>query len=32
MFTQSGKALAEARHAYLVNFYDQLQAEVRGER
>ena len=32
MFTDSGKALAEARHAYLVNFYDQLQAEVRGER
>ena len=32
MFTSSGKALAEARHAYLVNFYDQLQAEVRGER
>jgi uncharacterized protein len=32
MFTESGKALAEARHAYLVNFYTQLQAEVRGER
>ena len=32
MFTPSGKALAEARHAYLVNFYAQLQAEVRGER
>ncbi len=32
MFTDSGKALAEARHAYLVNFYVQLQAEVRGER
>jgi len=32
MFTHSGKALAEARHAYLVNFYAQLQAEVRGER
>ena len=32
MFTDSGKALAEARHTYLVNFYDQLQAEVRGER
>lgn len=32
MFTESGKALAEARHAYLVNFYAQLQAEVRGER
>jgi uncharacterized protein len=32
MFTPSGKALAEERHAYLVNFYEQLQAEARGER
>jgi uncharacterized protein len=32
MFTGSGKALAESRHAYLVSFYTQLQAEVRGER
>lgn len=32
MFTKSGKSLAEARHAYLVAFYEQLQAEVRGER
>lgn len=32
MFTPSGKALAEARHAYLVGFYEQLQAEARGER
>ena len=32
MFTPSGKALAEARHAYLVGFYEQLQAEVLGER
>lgn len=32
MFTPSGKALAEARHAYLVEFYAQLQAESRGER
>ncbi len=32
LFTPSGKALAEARHAYLVGFYEQLQAEVRGER
>lgn len=32
LFTPSGKALAEARHAYLVSFYQQLQAEVRGER
>ena len=32
MFTKSGKALAESRHDYLVSFYEQLQAEVRGER
>ena len=32
MFTQSGKALAEKRHAYLLDFYQQLQREVRGER
>ena len=32
MFTPSGKALAEARHTYLVEFYTQLQAESRGER
>ena len=32
MFTPSGRALAEARHAYLVGFIEQLQAEQRGER
>jgi uncharacterized protein len=32
MFTKTGKYLAEARHNYLVNFYQQLQAESRGER
>jgi uncharacterized protein len=32
LFTESGRALAEARHAYMVGFYQQLQAEVRGER
>jgi uncharacterized protein len=32
LFTRTGKLLAEARHAYLVEFYAQLQAEVRGER
>lgn len=32
MFTDSGKALAAARHAYLVGFYEELQAEMRGER
>lgn len=32
MFTHSGKVLAEARHEYMVAFYQQLQAEARGER
>jgi uncharacterized protein len=32
LFTESGRALADARHAYMVGFYQQLQAEVRGER
>ena len=32
MFTRTGKILADARHAYLVAFYEQLQAEVRGDR
>lgn len=32
MFTKSGKALAKERHDFLVQFYKQLQAEVRGER
>jgi len=32
MFTNSGKNLAEARHAFLLHYYEQLQAEVRGER
>jgi uncharacterized protein len=32
MFTRTGKIMADARHAYLVEFYTQLQAEVRGER
>ena len=32
LFTESGKAVAEARHAYMIGFYKQLQAEVRGER
>ena len=32
LLTESGKALADARHAYMIAFYQQLQAEVRGER
>lgn len=32
MFTQSGKAWAEKRHAFLESFYAQLKAELRGER
>ncbi len=31
IFTASGKKLAEARHAFLVQFYEELQAECRGE-
>ena len=32
MFTHSGRLLAEARHDFMLTFYQQLQAEVRGER
>lgn len=32
MFTTTGKALAEARHEYLTEFFAQLAAETRGER
>jgi uncharacterized protein len=32
MFTESGKAIAESRHAFLLDFYIQLQAEARGDR
>jgi len=32
MFTPSGKALADARHAFLLQFYEELKAEVRGDR
>jgi uncharacterized protein len=32
MYTRTGKALAQARHTYLSGFFDQLWAEVRGER
>ncbi len=32
IYTESGKKLAETRHAFLVQFYEQLQAECRGER
>ncbi len=31
MFTKGGKALAEARHAYLIEFFERLQAEYRGD-
>lgn len=31
MFTRGGKALAEERHAYIVEYYQRLQAEYRGE-
>lgn len=32
IFTDSGKKLAETRHAFLVQFYEELQAECRGEK
>ncbi len=32
LFTQTAKALAEERHKFLVDFYGQLTAEVKGER
>lgn len=32
LFTDSGRALAESRHQVMVDFYQELQAEVRGER
>lgn len=32
MFTKSGQQMAEARHEFMLTFYQQLQAEVRGER
>ena len=32
MYTRTGKAMAEGRHNYLSDFFDQLGAEVRGER
>lgn len=32
MFTATGKQLAAARHAFMVEFYAQLDAEVKGDR
>ena len=32
MFTQSGRIAAEKRHAFLENFFNQLNAELAGER
>jgi uncharacterized protein len=32
LYTPTGKALAEARHQFLADFFDQLWAEVEGER
>ncbi|MGC9398952.1 MAG: HD domain-containing protein [Anaerolineae bacterium] len=31
LFTETGRALAEERHRYMVQFYRRLEAEVRGE-
>ena len=32
MYTKSGRALAQARHESMATFFEQLQAEVAGER
>jgi uncharacterized protein len=32
LFTRTGRAIAERRHAYMVAFFAQLEAEVQGER
>lgn len=32
MYTTSGKQMAQARHEYLVEFFEQLGAEISGER
>lgn len=32
MFTKTGRAMAEARHIFLAQFFDQLQAELQSER
>ncbi len=32
LLTESGKKLAEARHAYMIDFYEQLNAEAHGRR
>jgi uncharacterized protein len=31
MFTATGRAIAEKRHAYMVRFYEQLDREVKGD-
>jgi uncharacterized protein len=31
LFTEAGKAIAEGRHRYMAQFYERLDAEVRGE-
>ena len=32
MTTQTGRAIAEQRHAFMLAFFEQMEAEVRGER
>ena len=32
MYTATGRAIADERHAYMVAFFAQLDSEVRGER
>jgi uncharacterized protein len=32
LFTATGRSIAQGRHDYMVAFFEQLDAEVRGER
>ena len=32
LFTPAGRAIAAERHAYMVNYFERLEAEVRGEQ
>ena len=32
LFTSTGQSIAEERHAYMVDFFERFEAEVRGER
>jgi uncharacterized protein len=32
LFTHTARQIAQARHAYLISFYEQLMAEAKGQR